>query len=140
MSKKKPSVPSKPPTIITITLSETTVLPRVGQLLIQRGTLATVRQFSYSSISDMTLAIQQAAEHLHTIEQAPPVLAPEGSSVPTEPAAIEELPDEPDEELDDEAVSEAPCVVPTVKPSQPPVVAAPLHTLTPAASGQMNLL
>lgn len=139
MSKKKTTPAAKPPTVITITLPETTTLPRVGQLVIQRGMLATVRQFAYSSINDITLAIQQAATSLHILEQAPPAIAPEVSSAAMPPSTLDEPPDEPDE-LDDEALLSDFDSVAAVEPSPVPIASMPLLQPTSAVRGQMSLL
>ncbi len=42
MPKKKPPT-TRPPTVITITLPDEGHLPRTGQILVQRGTLAIIR-------------------------------------------------------------------------------------------------
>lgn len=89
MTKKHVTPPAKPPTVITLTLPETPTLPRTGQILAQRGTLATICQFTYSSLGEISTALQQAAASLHQLEQNPPSLAPETAT------AAEEADEEP---------------------------------------------
>jgi len=120
---KTPAAP--PPLVLTITLSDDGALPRQGQILVQRGTLATMRQFSYRSLAEISLAIQQAASALIQLEQHPPDIAPE-------PAAVSTLPPVPESSAD--AVTEAADDVPTTTTGEPP---APD---TPTTSAQLNLL
>ena len=82
MSKKKAMPTVKPPTVITITLPDEGSLPRTGQILVQRGTLAIIRQFSYSSLSEISTAIQQAAANLIQLEQNPPDIKPASEGTP----------------------------------------------------------
>lgn len=80
MSDKKPSTKQvPPPTIITLTLptpSEGGIpLERAtATLLIQRGDLAHVRQFTYVVVDDMTAAIKEAYIALAAVEAEPPVI------------------------------------------------------------------
>jgi len=91
MSDKKQStnhVP--PPTIITLTLptpSEGGIpLERAtATLLIQRGELAHVRQFTYIVIDDMIAAFKEAYIALAAVEAEPPII-PEAPQVTTKPA------------------------------------------------------
>ena len=86
MPKKKTST-TRPPTVITITLPDEGHLPRTGQILVQRGTLAIIRQFAYSSLSEISTAIQQAAASLIQLEQNPPEVKPATeTTTPTESA------------------------------------------------------
>ncbi len=66
---KKKTPTTRPPTVITITRPDEGLLPRTGQILVQRGTLAIIRQFAYSSLSEISAAIQQAAASLIQLEQ-----------------------------------------------------------------------
>jgi len=80
MSDKKQSTKqAPPPTIITLTLptpSEGGIpLERAtATLLIQRGDLAHVRQFTYIVMEDMTTAIKEAYLALAAVEAEPPVI------------------------------------------------------------------
>jgi hypothetical protein len=87
MSDKKQSAKQEPPpTIITLTLptpSEGGIpLERAtATLLIQRGDLAHIHQFTYIVIEDMTTAIKEAYLALAAVEAEPPVIpeAPKAS-------------------------------------------------------------
>lgn len=77
--KEKSSKQEPPPTVITLTLptpSEGGIpLERAtATLLIQRGDLAHVRQFTYVVMEDMTTAIKQAYLALAAIEAEPPII------------------------------------------------------------------
>lgn len=80
MSDKKQSTKqAPPPTVITLTLptpSEGGIpLERAtATLLIQRGDLAHVRQFTYIVMEDMTTAIKEAYLALAAVEAEPPVI------------------------------------------------------------------
>jgi hypothetical protein len=80
MSDKKPSTKqAPPPTIITLTLPTPSdggiPLERAAAtLLIQRGDLAHVRQFTYVVVDDMTTAIKEAYIALAAVEAEPPVI------------------------------------------------------------------
>lgn len=80
MSDKKQSTQqAPPPTIITLTLptpSESSIpLERAtATLLIQRGDLAHVRQFTYHVLEDLTMAIKQAYLALAAVEAEPPII------------------------------------------------------------------
>jgi len=80
MSDKKQSTKQEPPpTVITLTLptpSEGGIpLERAtATLLIQRGDLAHVRQFTYIVMEDMTTAIKEAYIALAAVEAEPPVI------------------------------------------------------------------
>ncbi|MBL8162792.1 MAG: hypothetical protein JNJ61_12465 [Anaerolineae bacterium] len=108
--KKQSSKQEPPPTIITLTLptpSEGGIpLERAtATLLIQRGDLAHVRQFTYVVMEDMTTAIKEAYLALAAVEAEPPVIpeAPKAApksepkakakgKVAAEPAVVEEEP------------------------------------------------
>lgn len=94
MSDKKQSTKQEPPpTIITLTLptpSEGGIpLERAtATLLIQRGDLAHVRQFTYIVMEDMTTAIKEAYIALAAVEAEPPVIPEAPKAVPkSEPKA-----------------------------------------------------
>src|SRR5258707_15424501 len=90
MSKKKET--PKSPIVITITLPEDDNLPRTGQILVQRGSLATICQFEYSSLSEISAAIQQAATSLIQLEENPPAISPAPTVIPaSQPNAITEV-------------------------------------------------
>ncbi len=88
---KKKLPTTKPPTVITITLPDEGHLPRTGQILVQRGMLAIIRQFVYSSLSEISAAIQHAAASLIQLEQNPPEIKPAVATMPpVEPPAASE--------------------------------------------------
>jgi len=94
MSDKQQSTKqAPPPTIITLTLptpSEGGIpLERASAtLLIQRGDLAHVRQFTYIVVEDMTTAIKEAYIALAAIEAEPPVIPEAPKATPkSEPKA-----------------------------------------------------
>jgi hypothetical protein len=69
----KKSTP-KPPTVITLTLPENDSDSRDGTLLIQRGDLARVHQFTYERIADLTEVIADALIAFAAVEADPPVI------------------------------------------------------------------
>jgi hypothetical protein len=94
MSDRKQSTKqAPPPTIITLTLptpSEGGIpLERAtATLLIQRGDLAHVRQFTYIVMEDMTTAIKEAYLALAAVEAEPPVIPEPPKAAPkSEPKA-----------------------------------------------------
>jgi hypothetical protein len=94
MSDKKQSTKqAPPPTVITLTLptpSEGGIpLERAtATLLIQRGDLAHVRQFTYIVMEDMTTAIKDGYIALAAVEAEPPVIPEAPKAVPkVEPKA-----------------------------------------------------
>ena len=90
MSKKKET--PKSPIVISITLPDDDHLPRTGQILVQRGSLATICQFEYSSLSEISAAIQQAATSLIQLEENPPTISPAPTVIPaSQPNAITEV-------------------------------------------------
>jgi hypothetical protein len=102
MSDKKQSTKQEPPpTIITLTLptpSEGGIpLERAtATLLIQRGDLAHVRQFTYMVMEDMTTAIKEAYLALAAVEAEPPVIPEPTKAIPkVEPKAKEKGKAEP---------------------------------------------
>lgn len=66
--------PSSPPTIITLTLPEKDGGEGSGTLLIQRGELAHVRQFTYGGVNDIADTIKAAYIALSAVEAEPPVI------------------------------------------------------------------
>ncbi len=77
--KHKSTKPAAPPTIITLTLPSPSGggLPldqATATLLIQRGDLAHVSQFTYVVMDDMTTAIREAYTALAAVEAQPPVI------------------------------------------------------------------
>jgi hypothetical protein len=89
MSDKKKSTKPTPPTIITLTLpSPSGGLPldqATATLLIQRGDLAHVCQFTYVVMDDITTAIREAYPALTAVEAQPPVIP----DVPKDPPKSE---------------------------------------------------
>ena len=63
-----------PPTVITLTLPESCEEARPGTLLIARGDLAHVRQFTYASLSDLAVVIKDAVLALAGVEADPPTI------------------------------------------------------------------
>ncbi len=105
MSKKTAKNQSRPPTVITLTLPDEGTLPRTGTLLIQRGTLAAVRQFVYQDLSAITKAIQDAAAQFMDIEKDPP---PDfKSSTPSTPVSTPAPADENARAAADDPTSES---------------------------------
>ncbi len=75
MSNKKQSTKqAAPPTVITLTLPEDDGIEHKGTLLIARGDLAHVHQFTYLGVSDIAAAIKEAYIALATVEAEPPVI------------------------------------------------------------------
>lgn len=75
MSNKKQSTKqAAPPTVITLTLPEDDGIEHQGTLLIARGDLAHVRQFTYLGVSDIAAAIKEAYIALAAVEAEPPVI------------------------------------------------------------------
>jgi hypothetical protein len=72
--KKKNTKQAPPPTVITLTLPEGDGIEHSGTLLIQRGDLAHVRQFTYLGVGDITAAIKEAYIALAAVEAEPPVI------------------------------------------------------------------
>lgn len=71
MAKKKQQKQA-PPTVITVTLPEEDGIQRSGTLLIQRGDLAHVRQFSYSNLGEIAAVLKDAVVALSSVEADPP--------------------------------------------------------------------
>jgi hypothetical protein len=72
--KKKSTKQAAPPTVITLTLPEDDGIEHKGTLLIARGDLAHVRQFTYLGVSDIAAAIKEAYIALAAVEAEPPVI------------------------------------------------------------------
>jgi hypothetical protein len=66
---------AKAPTVITLTLPDSESDERHGTLLIQRGDLAHVRQFTYANLSDLTAILKDGVMALSAVEAEPPVIA-----------------------------------------------------------------
>ena len=71
MSKNKVNVES---IIITLTLPDADTSSRTGTLLVQRGDLARVHQFTYECIADLTEVIADALIAFAAVEANPPVI------------------------------------------------------------------
>lgn len=97
MSKTKTNKPkASPPTVITLTLPESSEEARPGTMLIARGDLAHVRQFTYASLSDLAVVIKDAVLALATVEADPPVIADTPTAQPaSKPSPKPEPPSEP---------------------------------------------
>lgn len=94
MSDKKQSTKQEPPsTIITLTLPTSSEggipLERAtATLLIQRGDLAHIRQFTYIVLEDLTTAIKEAYLALAAVEAEPPLIPePPKATLKVEPKA-----------------------------------------------------
>jgi hypothetical protein len=81
-------------TIITLTLPPTERLDGQGTLLIQRGNLAHLTQFTYLGVQDIAAAIQNAYLALADVEDNPPII-PETTVPPTPQAKPPAKPSEP---------------------------------------------
>jgi hypothetical protein len=68
----KPSIPK--PTVITLTLPEADSESKTGTLLVQRGDLARVHQFTYERVADLTEVIADALIAFAAVEADPPVI------------------------------------------------------------------
>ena len=69
---KKKQQKQAPPTVITVTLPEEDGIQRSGTLLIQRGELAHVRQFSYTNLGEIAAVLKDAVVALSSVEADPP--------------------------------------------------------------------
>jgi hypothetical protein len=69
----KKSTP-KPPTVITLTLPENEDATPGGTLLVQRGDLARLHQFTYTRIADLSEIIAEALIAFAAVEADPPVI------------------------------------------------------------------
>lgn len=86
---------AKQPTVITLTLPDSESDERHGTLLIARGDLAHVRQFTYASLSDLTVILKDGVMALSAIEaepqvitdQSPPATVPASSKKSASPPA-----------------------------------------------------
>lgn len=113
MSDKQPSTKqAPPPTIITLTLptpSEGGILleQATATLLIQRGDLAHVRQFTYVVVEDMTTAIKEAYIALAAVEAEPPVI-PEAPKVTPKPSPTTKAKTEPKPVVQEEPTIDIP--------------------------------
>jgi hypothetical protein len=97
--KKQSTNLAPPPTVITLTLPTPSdgSIPlehATATLLIQRGDLAHVRQFTYVVVDDMTTAIKEAYIALAAVEAEPPVI-PESPKVTPKPEATTRAKTEP---------------------------------------------
>ena len=74
---------AKAPTVITLTLPDSESDERHGTLLIARGDLAHVRQFTYTNLSDLTTIIKDGVMVLSAVEAEPPAITePSPSTTP----------------------------------------------------------
>ena len=64
----------KPSTIITLTLPENEDATHGGTLLVQRGDLARLHQFTYTRIADLSEIIADALIAFAAVEADPPVI------------------------------------------------------------------
>ena len=91
----KPSTPA--PTVITLTLPEADSETKTGTLLVQRGDLARVHQFTYTRIADLTEVMAEALVALSGVEANPPIIpeAPPPKPPPTKKVVAPTPPAEP---------------------------------------------
>ncbi len=68
----KPSTPK--PTVLTLTLPEADSESKTGTLLVQRGDLARVHQFTYERVADLTEVIADALIAFAAVESDPPII------------------------------------------------------------------
>lgn len=80
--KKKSTKQAAPPTVITLTLPEDDGIEHKGTLLIARGDLAHVRQFTYLGVSDIATAIKESYIALAAVEAEPPIIPEAPKTVP----------------------------------------------------------
>ena len=87
MSKKSTQ---KPPTVITLTLPENEDATPGGTLLVQRGDLARLHQFTYTRIADLSEIIADALIAFAAVEADPPIIpeAPPPKPQPTKKVAV----------------------------------------------------
>ncbi len=85
-----------PATLITLTLPDSADESKTGNLLIQRGELARVHQFTYSEIADLTAVIEDALTTFAAVEANPPVV-PDLPPPTPQPAKKTEKPAPPSE-------------------------------------------
>jgi len=83
-----------PPTVITLTLPENEDATHGGTLLVQRGDLARLHQFTYTRIADLSEIIADALIAFAAVEADPPMIAeaPPPASPPTKKTATPTLP------------------------------------------------
>ena len=65
---------TKPATTITLTLPDTADESKTGTLLVQRGDLARVHQFTYERVADLTEVIADALITFAALEADPPII------------------------------------------------------------------
>lgn len=68
----KPSTPK--PTVLTLTLPEAESESKTGTLLVQRGDLARMHQFTYERVTDLTEVIADALIAFAAVEADPPII------------------------------------------------------------------
>ena len=97
MSKQKSTPKAVPATVITLTLPEAADETKIGTLLVQRGDLARVHQFTYTHLADLTEVIAEALIAFAAVEADPPIIpdAPLPKPQPTKQAVQPAPPAEP---------------------------------------------
>jgi hypothetical protein len=85
----------EPPTVITLTLPESDAEARKGTLLVQRGDLARVHQFTYTRIADLTDVIADAMIAFAAVEADPPVMTVVPPPTPKPAASTKTTPPPP---------------------------------------------
>ncbi len=85
------------PTVITLTLPEADSESKSGTLLVQRGDLARVHQFTYERVADLTEVIADALIAFTAVEADPPIIPDLPPPKPQSRKQIEQLapPSEP---------------------------------------------
>lgn len=82
-------------TIITLTLPDDSTLANDGTILVQRGDLARIHQFTYSQIGDLTEIIADALIGLDAVEADPPMITEAPTEPPTPKKSTKPTPTEP---------------------------------------------
>lgn len=82
-------------TVITLTLQDDGQTSRDGTILVQRGDLARIHQFTYSHIDDLTEIISDALIGLDEVEADPPVITEAAPEPSTPKKSAKPTPSEP---------------------------------------------
>ena len=99
MSNQKTQKPTLP-TVITITLPESEEESRSGTLIVARGELAHIRQFTYVNLNDLTAILKQGVVALAAIEADPPKESGKPASTTVTAAKVEVKPKDEEPTVD----------------------------------------
>jgi hypothetical protein len=83
------------PTVLTLALPEVESESKTGTLLVQRGDLARVHQFTYECVADLTEVIADALIAFAAVEADPPVITEVSPEPPTPKKSAKPTPSEP---------------------------------------------